>query len=247
MTEVFKPYLDNSNRGRSNDLWLNCPRHEILSDKTFGYFARDHFNKGALDADQYVLTQATAGTFTQGDAEGGVGVLDAGSTTENQGIQIQHGQGEWVLPVAGAKIWFECRWKHVDAATSVADAFIGLSENDTSIIASGANSSANHVGFELINEDLTLDFVSEKATSRETDADVVTLVADTYVKTGFYIDGVTSITHYVNGASSGTVTDTDDIPIVEMRPSFVCQASGTAAANPTIHIDWWECFVEYRT
>ena len=48
-----------------------------------------------------------------------------------------------------------------DISTGIIRVFVGLSEVDTTIIDSGANSSANHIGFELVDDNLEIDFHSE--------------------------------------------------------------------------------------
>lgn len=244
---------ENDTNSRSANIWHHA--EPILSNLARGdrqlVLAHQRYRfDGALDDEEYVETQATAGTFVRvapTDATPGFARLDSGSTTENQGCQVQFGVADTAvipafIPVANTTIFFElmCRFNEAPA-TSPPDAFLGLSAVDTSIIASGANSSPNHVGFELINEDATLDFVSEKAGSRDTNSDVATLAEDTWYKFGFIVHGVTKIESFVDGTIDATkMTDTDDLPIVAMAPSLVCQASGTAAAQPEIDIRWME-------
>lgn len=215
-------------------------------------YQHDDFSK-ALDDEEYVVTQAGAGTFlrvtpTNAATSRNVARIDVASTTENQGINVQYGLASAAaipafIPLAGHTIFFECMLRFNESlTTSPPDFFVGLSEADTTIIASGANSSANHVGFEIIDEDGTLDFVSEKASSRDKDDTVTTVVEDTFYKLGFIIHGVTKIEKFIDGVVDPTVmTDTNDLPIVAMAPSFVAQASGTASAQPEVDIDWWQC------
>ena len=117
--------------------------------------------------------------------------------------------------------------------------FVGLAEVDTSVLASAANSTANHVGFEAINT-TAMGIHSEKAGSRSSTAAVHTVVDDAYVKLGFLIDGLTKITPYVNGVAKTAITLVTAIPIVEMTPSFVCKAGATT--RPVLSIDWVACY-----
>ena len=177
----------------------------------------------AAQVGQWLLTQATAGTALQDPAaKGGVLLLDSASSTNNQGAQIQLG-GNGIaaasfIPNANAKIYYEARIKLADIGSTTVQAFAGLSEVDSSLFASAANSS--------------------EATARSSTAAVHTVVDGTYVKVGFVIDGLTKITPYVNGVAKAAITT--NIPIVAMTPSFVCHSSGTT--DPIMHIDWVACY-----
>ena len=190
---------------------------------------------------RWLLTQASAGTAAcDVAAKGGVLLLDSASSTNNQGAQLQMGgaaAASSFIPNANAKIYYEARIKLADIGSTTVQAFAGLSEIDSTLFASAANSSANHVGYEAINT-TALAIHSEKAGSRSSTSGVHTLVDDTYVKVGFVIDGLTKITPYVNGVAKDTITT--NIPIVELTPSFVCHSSGTT--DPIMHIDWVACF-----
>ncbi len=190
---------------------------------------------------RWLLTQASAGTAAcDVAAKGGVLLLDSASSTNNQGAQIQMGgavAAASFIPNANAKIYYEARIKLADIGSTTVQAFAGLSEIDSTLFASAANSSANHVGFEVINT-TAMGIHSEKAGSRSSTAAVHTVVDDTYVKVGFVIDGLTKITPYVNGVAKTAITT--NIPIVEMTPSFVCHSSGTT--DPIMHIDWVACY-----
>ena len=245
-------------RGLSPNIWSQSPLTQLSVgglDEGFGFI--DDFlsttiaiaeSGGAADGSdaaqigQWLLTQATAGTALQDPAaKGGVLLLDSASSTNNQGAQIQLG-GNGIaaasfIPNANAKIYYEARIKLADIGSTTVQAFAGLSEVDSTLFASAANSSANHVGYEAINT-TALAIHSEKAGSRSSTSGVHTLVDDAYVKVGFVIDGLTKITPYVNGVAKDTITT--NIPIVELTPSFVCHSSGTT--DPIMHIDWVACF-----
>jgi hypothetical protein len=206
------------------------------------------------DINSWVATRATAGTITLDvAAKGGVVMLDSGSTTDNQGVQMQLGFYESVdtgassagassfIPSAASKIFFEARVKIADIGTSGSDTgnmLVGLTEVDTTVLASGANSTANHISFEHLDDDGAVDFHSEKAGTRDSSTGLHTLSDDGYVKLGFLVDGVTSITPYVNGVAK--TAHTTQVPIVAMTPTFVCHSAGTT--DPILHVDWVACF-----
>ena len=138
---------------------------------------------------------------------------------------------------ANSKIYYEARVKIADIGSTTCQMFAGLSSIDTSILASAANTSINHIGFEAINT-TAMGFHSEKADTRASSAAVHTVVDDGYVKLGFIVDGLTKVTPYVNGVAKDAVTT--QLPIVGMTPSFVCHSSGTT--DPIVHVDWVACY-----
>lgn len=229
-----------NHRGFSHRLWKDCPLHQLLvGDPGVGWAFFDDFIREATGL--YTETQATAGAFALTDAAGGVAEADSGSTTQHQGITVQK-PGELFIPQSGSKIWMEARFK-VDVVSTPPQVFIGLSEEDTTLIASGANSSTNHIGFESIADaGVDVKFVTEKAGSRGALDDITALEADTYIKLGFRVTETGKIEVYINGEKYATLfEDSDDIPIVEMTPSLVCQTDGTT--QPKLYIDWW-CFAQ---
>jgi hypothetical protein len=186
----------------------------------------------------YVLTQATAGTGAISTAASGVLELDCNSTTQGQGVQIQRVKSAF-LPAANKHIWFECKLKVVDTYDKV-QLFAGLSEIDTSLIASGANSSANHIGWEIATAGAgALTFAGEKAGARGT-ATSTSIAEDTYISLGFHVNGVTSIQQYINGVATGSEIATANIPVVALYPSFVCQTDDTN--DPILHLQSYRVF-----
>ena len=246
MSDLFtRPQLKAGSlrRGLSPTLWNQAPLAQIAVgglDQGFGFI--DDFLTFD-DENKWVLTQVSAGSVALDvAAKGGVLLLDCASTTNNQGVQVQMGgaaAASSFIASANSKIYYEARVKIADIGSTTCQMFAGLSSVDTSILASAANTSINHVGFEAINT-TSLTFASEKADSRSGSADTSagTIADGTYIKLGFLIDGLTKITPFVNGVA-GTV-QTTNIPIVGMTPSFVCHSSGTT--DPIVHVDWVACF-----
>lgn len=232
-------------RGPSNNLW-NHPAHPCpwsrLEDEGLGIRIWDDFQ--TLDAtDLWVATQATTGTFALDDDELGVALVDCNSTTNEQGINVQRvgsaTVGELFKPAAGKHIWFEGRMKIVDIGTNTApEFFFGLAEVDTTIISSGANTAANHIGFETTSGAEEVETYGEKAGARSTATGTAhTIVDGTYFKIGFFVNGVTSVLFFVNGVHDADENlATANIPILAMVPSMVCQSNGTV--DPIVHWDW---------
>ena len=225
------------NSGTSPDIWGQSPGAQIAAgDFGVGFEAEDKF-LSFVDTHKWVLTQATAGTVAMDPAaKGGALLLDCNSTTNNQGVQIQYGGAAGAasfIANANAKIYYETRIKVADIGSTTCQIFAGLAPVDTSVFASAANSTANHIGFEAINT-TSVTFATEKAGTRVADTSAATIADDTYIKLGFLVDGLTSVTPFVNGVA-GT-TQTSGIPIVALTPSFVCHSSGTT--DPILHVDW---------
>tara|TARA_B100000519_G_C14254494_1_gene444302 strand:- start:2612 stop:3409 length:798 start_codon:yes stop_codon:yes gene_type:complete len=242
---------DDKLRGLSANIWSQSPLTQIrigALDEGYGFIddflSLDLSESGAAAdgsdltvAGNWCLTAATAGTAAlDAAAKGGVLLLDSASSTNNQGAQIQMGGAAGAasfIPNANATIYYEARVKIADIGSTTCQMFAGLAIVDTSLFASAANSTANHIGFEAINT-TAMGIHSEKAGSRSSTAAVHTVADDAYVKLGFVVDGLTKITPYVNGVAKDAITT--NIPIVELTPSFVCHSSGTT--DPILHIDW---------
>lgn len=258
MGDLFtKPDAKAGSRGRglTRSLWNQAPLQQVLGGGLgdgFGFIddflTLDLSESGAAAdgsdltvAGSWCLTNATSGTAAlDAAAKGGVLLLDSAAATNNQGAQIQFGGAAGVasfIASANSKIYYEARIKAADIGSTTVQIFAGLAEVDTTLFASAANSTANHVGFEAINT-TSLSYVHEKAGTRVSDTSAGTIADDTYIKVGFLINGLTSITPFVDGVA-GTV-QTASIPIVEMTPSFVCHSSGTT--DPILHVDWVACY-----
>lgn len=233
-------------RGLSPTVWSQAPLTEISNGGlTEGFGFIDDFLAFDDASYRWVLTQDSAGTAAMdAAAKGGVLLLDSGGTTNNQGIQIQMGGAAGAasfIPNASAKIYFEARVKIADIGTSgsaTGNMVVGLASVDTTVLASGANSALDHIVFEHLDDDSEVDFHSEKAGSRDSSTELHTLVDDDYVKLGFIVDGLTSITPYVNGVAK--TAHTTQIPIVAMTPTLVCHSAGTT--DPILHVDWVACY-----
>ena len=243
---VHNFYDDQINSTFKTGVWADCPLVAIACDPTVGYvFFEDFMNwKGAA-----IETTNMAGwTVTQGDssgavsisdtAQGGVLLIDSADTDTGDGVNLQYTEGTLpFIPVAGQDIWFECRLA-VDEFDNC-EFFAGLSAVDTTIITGSDMTSANHIGFECLTDDGVLLFGAEKAGTEATPVASNTLAEDTYVRLGFHVNGVTDVTHYVNGVKIATSILTANIPIVGLTPSFVCQSGG--AEDPIVHLDWVKC------
>lgn len=222
-----------------SNMWKTAPLLEWMHDPSIGVFLNEDFTSydATATTGDYLLTQSTTGAAAISTAASGVLEVDSNSTTVVQGANLQRIKAAFV-PAAGKHIWFETSIKVVDTFDK-AELFVGLSERDTTLIATSANSSANHIGWQCVTDDGVLLFTSEKAGAGDTGA-AATIAEATYIKLGFYVDGITSVTQYINGVESGTAKATANVPIVAVYPSFVCQSGGTN--DPILHVAGYRVF-----
>ncbi len=226
-------FYDNVNSPAiGTSLWETFPALAHLCDPSIAHVYFNDFHTATKDSESLILTQATAGTGVAGVLAGGVMTLTAGATTDGQGPQVQLA-GVDFFPAAGKTLWFECRLK---VSHTSPDLFVGLAELDTTVFASSDMTTANHIGFSSFTGDTILLADANKATVRVNTPALATLVADTYVKLGFVIDGVTTITWYVNGVANATTVATASIPVLGLTPTFGIHATGTD--NASMYLDW---------
>jgi hypothetical protein len=217
-------YDNNLSAYAKTSLWNTCPILEADSDPTLLFTINEQwgsYNAQATTGD-YVLTQATTGSAAISTAEQGVLAIDSGSTTANQGANLQRIKSAF-YPATGKAIWAEFRVKLVTSLS--AQVFIGLCASDTTIIASGALSIVSAIGFSSITGDGVL-LQNCTASSTTTTAAATTLVAGTYQNLGFYFNGST-VQFYVNGAPKGSAISANVPTGVALYPSLVCQSNGT--------------------
>jgi hypothetical protein len=164
--------------------------------------------------------------------------IDSGSTTTAQGANVQRVKSAFI-PAAGKDIWAEWYVSFTGVDALNVETAIGLFEVDTTVIASAAVSTDNHIGFTSVTDDGILLFNGEKATAGGTAA-VHTIVSATKVRLGFHISGVTSAQAYVNGVATGSPIATANIPAVAIYPTLVCHSGGTD--QPVLHSHGYRVF-----
>lgn len=221
-------------------LWRTCPLLEYIHDPSIGVYLNESwqsYNAAATNGD-YVLTQATAGSAAISTAYPGTLSIDSGSTTTVQGANVQRVKSAFI-PAAGKHIWAEFLVSFTGVGALNVQTAIGLFEIDTTVIATSAVSTANGIGWTSVTDDGVLRFDTEKATASATRA-ATTIVSGTRVRLGFYVNGVTSITQYIDGVATGTDTATANIPIVALYPTLVCQTGGTD--QPVLHSHGYQIF-----
>lgn len=228
-----------SHRGLSTNLWRAFTRNNVMSTGVYpglGLFQFDDFE--FVDSDRYTVTNATSGSFavTEAEGEGGYAVADSGAAVADQGPNVQ--SNGFITPELGYVLAFEARLKATATGTP-GNIFIGLSETDTTILAAGANTSDDFIGFEAL-ADLGVTFASENGGTRQASSAVVhTLVDDTFVRLGFLMDSRGGLTPYVNGVAvpDGKLTTATSVPDSLMALSLAVHSEGTT--QPTVVVDHW--------
>lgn len=206
----------------------------------------------SFDADDdWVVTNATAGTADLIDGAGGLLQLDSASSTADQGVQVQR-KVETVKLAAGKKVVFAAKAKVTDLANN-AQIYIGLGVLDTTFMASGVVSASDYIGFfQDVNViagtgDYTASTLAfglyDGGTLEEVKA-AAPMVEDTFFIVGFVVDGVTTATPFTVTSAGvvtlGTAITIADPPDTEMAVTFVCQSEGTV--DPIMVVDWYYLF-----
>ncbi len=178
----------------------------------------------------YTVTQITAtstGTLVAGINSYGSLDLTSG-THDGAGIQCQ--ANAYALPAAAKHIWFEASITLLDCDDI--DWMIGLAATDTNI---QSTDPTELIVFRGDDGDANIDFqVRTGGTGNAADTTVDT-ANSTAIRLGFYVNGVTSVTPYINGTAYTAVTT--NIPTVAARLTFGILGGATQASN-TMSIDW---------
>lgn len=235
-TSVYDPTINSTH---PTGLWQHAPLAEYMHSPSIGFMLDETFASydAAATTGDYTLTQATAGTAAISTTVPGSLLIDAGATTGNQGVNLQRLKAGFI-PAANKSIWAEF-YITLTATTppvTKAQLYVGLAASDTTIIASGSQSTNNRMGWQIqTTELLTTTFTADKAGTATTKTGP-TLVDGTKIRLGFYYDGVAdTLQQYVNGVASQTAVATANIAKLVMYPSFVCQSDGTDRPNLFLH------------
>lgn len=223
----------------TSSLWQTAPLLEYLFDPSIGFMLDENFSAydAAATTGDYLLTAATTGTGAILTTAPGTLQLDAGATTAAQGANLQRLKAGF-LPAANKSIWAEFNISLTATTPPVTKGqiYVGLAASDTTIIASGSQSTNNRIGWQIETAGLLqMTFTADKAGTATTKTGPL-LVDATKIRLGFVYDGVAdTLQQYINGAASGTAVATANIAKLVMYPSFVCQSDGTDRPNLNIH------------
>lgn len=255
-----KPEGQNDDRGRSPNLWGDCPRDEIDHDFGNGFSFSDDFI--TMPEAKYEVTQVNNGTFHKISGHAGIAEADSGSTTTGDGVNVQlagdeagttGGRGVFIKPSANTIIWMETRLTLTTVSTAP-QFFWGLAQDDTALITGGATvimDTTDCIGITTVDASngtaLALLPYGEKNGTAARSTTIGTAVDATTHKLGMKITGITKAECWFDGVKLASTSNiaAANIPIVAMTPSFVFQTDGTT--QPVATIDWWSYYVRDRT
>ncbi len=149
-------------------------------------------------------------------------LLITNANADNNLVSLQR-VGHAFVPTAGKNIYFEIRFQS-NEATQV-DLLAGLVITDTDPV----TSITDGIVFRKDDGDTNIDFATTLGSATSTETAIGTLAADTYVKLGFKVTGISLVEYYVNDVKQGELST--NIPsAIPLRVTFSTQDGDTAAA-----------------
>jgi hypothetical protein len=177
-------------------------------------------------AANWTVTETQAGA-TQALTDGDGGLLLLTNTAADNDLVLLQKVGESFRFESGKKLFFEARFKVSDATQS--DVVVGLQITDTTPL-----DVTDGVFFIKADGVATVDLLVEKNSTATTSSAVATLANDTFIRLGFYYDGVSSIQYFVNGVIGGSSVTTNLPDDEDMTVSFAIQNGEAVAKTMTV-------------
>ena len=179
-------------------------------------------------AGDWTVTETDAGaTQALTDGDGGL-LLITNTAADNDLVSLQK-KGESFRFATGKALFFEARFKVSDATQS--DVVIGLQITDTTPL-----DVTDGVFFIKADGAATVDFRVEKNNTATTASAMATMADDTYIRLGFYYDGVSAVQYFVNGSIAGSSVTTN-LPDDEDMTITIAIQNGEAVAK-TMTVDY---------
>ncbi len=259
--ELLHNLSAHTGRGASPNLWAgnNCPWLELKEDSNVGWYVDDDFTTFPLPVTNTTGNIGNYKYFTS--ASSPVAIADAGliggaltftSDGDDEGASLGSAASSFLISRSTGKVWFEARIKTSTIADTKHGFFLGLMEPcvqsaTVPIAAAGTMADQNFVGFHRLEGDgdyVDWIYKANGVTQVTKTADFQVLVADTWIKLGFFFNPDTYyITPYVNGiektASKISVISaagTDFPNDVTMNPIFAVLNAATSPGTSTL--DW---------
>jgi hypothetical protein len=187
-------------------LWANCPILAIQADPNLGTIFFDHFN-------YFDATKWTRSVYPAGAPAGTVGIADAVQGIYNtycdgddndECYVLSEGQS-WLM-ATGKPLWFEAKFTFTNSATTAGVFVIGIAdstgENFMQDTEAGPAASYDGACFFKESGDTYISFETSLAGAQVTNATFNAFTSGTTYRVGFYYDGVTTVTPYLNGAAT---------------------------------------------
>lgn len=197
------------------------------SSSLFYQYSNDFMTYNSGD---WTITTTEAGTGSASEAltsQAGGALLITNDDADND-LDFLQLKGESFKLSSSKRAYFEARFKVSDATQS--DFVMGLQITDTTPLAT-----TDGVFFIKDDGDTNLDFIVEKdSTSTDTTA-IHTMVDDTFVVVGFFIDPNTSqVSYFINSSDPVGVVNTNLPDDEELTVSFGIQNGAAAAKTMTV-------------
>lgn len=250
----------------SSAIWQDCPWFQLSTGTKSGYAYFDDLIGNYVQAANVAasattlpepwaaFTNATAGAtiasvVSPTDATGALKLL---TTTAQEGCHVGlHAAKNLTAliepPTSTNRIWFEVRIKTSSITTTESCFFAGLMEVGrlltlgTMATGGGAVAAVDHIGFfkATVTVPTKIQTSIGDGTSTVVNAAAGTLVADTYVKLGFYWNGTTG-TFYVDGTADSTTftSASTGFPLSENLCFMLGFMAGAAGTAMTASVDW---------
>jgi len=197
------------------------------SSSLFYQYSNDFMTYNSGD---WTITTTEAGTGSASEAitSGAGGQLLLTNAAGDNDLDFLQLKGESFKLSSSKRAFFEARFKVSDATQS--DFVMGLQITDTTPLAT-----TDGVFFIKDDGDTNLDFIVEKdSTSTDTTA-IHTMVDDTFVVVGFFIDPNTSqVSYFINSSEPVGVVNTNLPDDEELTVSFGIQNGAAAAKTMTV-------------
>ncbi len=234
-------FPESGDRGWTDEAFIGFPDPGVDNPRLCKMNVFEDFQLDVADTvDSWIVDNLTDGTFTGDATAADIGVVkaDAGGTTDDRGVQAQRG-GHYFQLTTSNTVALEVRVKATAIGTA-GNYFIGAAAVDTTLIAADETLTASDsLGWLGLGTN-TLVFVSEDGT-RDTEAAVHTLVADTYVKLAVRVENKAVLKLWVNGVRFPHTIDLASLPDAILVPSIVCHTNGTT--QPILHWVWYRLAV----
>ncbi len=223
------------NLAPASGMWADCPLIHYANGMSLAYEVYDDFINTPDVTNLWTADNVGTGTTTyDAAAAAGILLLTCQATTDDACEQLTH-KGAGFSLAAGKTLWYETRLKIVGDVQS--EVSFGLVADGEDLTAVADVLPADGVSFSSQDATLAVDLtLSKGGTDTGAVAGVKTMVSGTYVTFGFLINGVTSVTPYIDGVAgtAATATFPDD---EAMAPYFLVR-NGDATTQQVLHIDY---------
>lgn len=236
-------------------VWANCPLLAIQADPTLAQQFFEDFNwyyeysagSAALTkSGQWAMTEdgGETGTTAVQDAAGGWFKMFCDGDDNDECYLAT--AAEIFTPSDGNPMWFEARLKLTEASTNAANWIIGLSEsvgaNHLQNNGGGPPATYDGVVFFKVDGTMYIQFETSTGSSQTTTSDLNAFVSGTTYRVGFYFDGGTSVTPYVND----TAGDAHTISLSGLGEMSVFMGVKAGSDNEeAIEVDYIRC-IQFR-